>query len=47
MTPEARQWFEAGGSEPGVLTPEATAALVRTEYVRWGRLIRDLGLKAE
>ena len=46
-TPEAVQWFESFGVEPGGETPEAFAALVRTENARLGEVIRAMGIKVE
>lgn len=46
-TDEARQWFAAGGAEAGSLTPEQFADLIRAEHARFGKLIRDAGLRAE
>ena len=46
-TPEAVQWFESFGAEPGGETPEAFAALVRAENAKLGEVIRALAIKAE
>jgi tripartite-type tricarboxylate transporter receptor subunit TctC len=46
-TPEARDWFESFGIEPGGDTPEALAALVRAEHASLGEVIRAVGIKAE
>ena len=46
-TPEAVQWFESVGVEPGGETPEAFAALVRAENAKLGEVIRALAIKAE
>jgi tripartite-type tricarboxylate transporter receptor subunit TctC len=46
-TPEAIQWFESFGIEPGGETPEAFAALVRAENAKLGEVIRALAIKAE
>ncbi len=45
--PEARQWFENGGSEPGTQTPEAFGAFLREEHARWGRVVREAEIKVE
>jgi tripartite-type tricarboxylate transporter receptor subunit TctC len=47
LSEEAKQWFGAIDNEPGGDTPEATAAIVRAEYARWGKLIKDAGIKVE
>jgi tripartite-type tricarboxylate transporter receptor subunit TctC len=44
---EAKQWYSNVDNEPGGETPEATAAIIRTEYARWGKLIKEAGIKAE
>lgn len=46
-TPEAREWFAQSGAEAGILAPAEMAAFVQREHERWGRLIREAGLKAE
>jgi len=46
-TAEAREWFAQTGSEAGTMTPVAMDAFVREEHARWGRFIRETGLKAE
>lgn len=35
------------GGEVSITTPEQAAALVREEYVRWGKVIRDANIKSE
>lgn len=47
QAPAAREWFASYGLAPGGDTPEAFAALVREEYQRWGRFIRDAGLRVD
>ena len=46
-TQEARDWFAEQGGEPVPETPEEFAAYIKTEYSRWGKLIREAGIKAE
>ncbi|MEO8005465.1 MAG: tripartite tricarboxylate transporter substrate binding protein [Betaproteobacteria bacterium] len=46
-TQEARDWFAEQGGEPIIETPEEFAAYIKTEYSRWGKLIREAGIKAE
>jgi len=46
-TPGAREWFAAYGLEPGGESPRAFADLIRNEYAKWGKVIRDAGIKAE
>jgi tripartite-type tricarboxylate transporter receptor subunit TctC len=46
-TDEARKWFESGGAEAGVNSPEEFAQFVRAEHEKLGKLIREAGIKAE
>lgn len=46
-TAEAREWFAAAGAEVGTLSPAQTEQFVRSEYARWGKFIRETGLRAE
>lgn len=44
-SPEAEKFFATNGGEPISSTPEQAAALMRTETERWGKVIRDAGVK--
>ena len=44
---ETREWFGAAAADPTPDTPDAFAAVIRGDYERLGRLIRDAGIKAE
>lgn len=46
-TPEARAWFEAQGGEVITETPEQFDAYIKTEIARWGKVIREAGIKVE
>jgi tripartite-type tricarboxylate transporter receptor subunit TctC len=46
-TPEAQARFLAMGADPIASTPEAFARFVRSEYDRFGALIRDADIKGE
>ena len=46
-TPEARGWFSEVGAEPGADAPDVFAASIRAEHAKWGKLIRDGGIKLE
>ena len=46
-TREARAWFEEQGGEPVTETPEQFAAYIRIEIARWGKIIRQAGIKVE
>jgi len=46
--PEVKERLaNAGGLQPFVTSPEAFAALIRRDYDKYGKLVRDIGLKAE
>jgi tripartite-type tricarboxylate transporter receptor subunit TctC len=45
--PTLQAHFAATGAEASAGSPEEFAVLVRREWERYGRLVRDLGLKAE
>ena len=47
VSEETRQWFERGGSEAGIQTPQEFADFIRLEHTRLGQLIREAGLRAE
>ena len=38
---------DAGGLEPFATTPEEFAALIRRDHERYGKLIREIGIKAD
>ena len=43
---EGRRWFFNLGSDPGAVTPAGFATFIRTEYAKWGQVVREAGLKA-
>jgi tripartite-type tricarboxylate transporter receptor subunit TctC len=45
--PKARDAILAQGVDPKASTPDEFRQLFRAEYERWGRLIRDAGIKAD
>jgi tripartite-type tricarboxylate transporter receptor subunit TctC len=46
--PEVREKLHgAGGLEPFVTSPDEFAALIRRDYERFGRLIKEVGIKAD
>jgi len=47
LTEEARQYFASNGREAVASTPAAFAAFIRAEHAKWGRVIRDLTIKAD
>jgi tripartite-type tricarboxylate transporter receptor subunit TctC len=46
-TPAAREWLGAQGGVAVGDSPEAFAAYIRADHQKWGRLIRETGIKAE
>ena len=45
--PEIRAKFAEQGADPASNTPEQFAAYIQSEIVKWGRLIKELGVKPE
>jgi tripartite-type tricarboxylate transporter receptor subunit TctC len=45
--PEVRQQMAALGAEPIGSTPDELAAFLKTEMARWGKVIKDKGIRAE
>jgi tripartite-type tricarboxylate transporter receptor subunit TctC len=46
-SPAGREWFAAQGGVAVGDSPEAFAAYIRAEHEKWGKLIREAGIKAE
>jgi tripartite-type tricarboxylate transporter receptor subunit TctC len=46
-TPEAHAWLAASGAEAGGEPPEEFAAFIKAEYEKWGKVVREAGIKAE
>ena len=46
-TPDVRQKFLAAGIEVVASTPEDFDKLIRREMARFGKIIKDLGIRAE
>jgi tripartite-type tricarboxylate transporter receptor subunit TctC len=46
-TPEALEFFATTGSAPGKMTSDEFGAFIRTEYAKWGKVVRDAGIRAE
>lgn len=44
---EAREWFGAAGADPGAEPPEVFGAFMRAESLKWGKVIRESGIKVE
>ncbi len=45
--PDVRARLQVLGMEPGDLGPQQFASHVRSEMMRWGKLVRDAGIKAD
>jgi tripartite-type tricarboxylate transporter receptor subunit TctC len=45
--PDTRERLAAAGIEPTAGTPEELGAHIRSETTKWGKVIRDIGLKVE
>lgn len=45
--PEVRERMSSQGYEPVGSTPEQFAALIKTELVKWAKVIRESGIKPE
>ncbi len=46
-TPETRASLAAMGGEPAPGSPEETANFLRSEYARWGKVIREANIKVD
>ena len=46
-TPEAREWFGTFAANPGPDTPEEFARVIREDYERLGKVIRDADIRPE
>jgi tripartite-type tricarboxylate transporter receptor subunit TctC len=45
--PDVRKRLTGLGGEPGALTPEQFGAMNKADFDRFGRLVRDAGIKME
>lgn len=45
--PEVKEVFDRGAYEAASSTPEELGALTRDFYERWGKIVRDLGMKPQ
>ena len=46
-SPDVREKLINGGVTPMGGTPDEFAAFVRTDYARWGKIVKDSGVKLE
>jgi len=44
---EVKRFLAEQGAEPGTMGPEALAEFIAAEHARYGRMIREAGIKAE
>ena len=45
--PEVRKALEAAGVEPDPSTPQAMSEYLAQEMARWGKVVKDAGIKME
>lgn len=45
--PEVRDQLQASGLDPAPSSPEAFRAYMKAEHAKWGKLIRDAGIRAD
>lgn len=45
--PELRKRLQTLGAEPAGSSPEELAKMVRSEYEKWGRVVREAGIRIE
>ena len=46
-TPKATEWLELIGSYPRTDSPDTFARVIRADHAKWGKLIRDAGIRLE
>ena len=46
-SPAVRERFTAEGAEPVATSPEAFAAMIRSEVKKWAAVIREAGIRTE
>lgn len=46
-TPEAHAWFAEVGADARADSPEVFAAAIHVEHAKWGKVIRDAGIRVE
>ena len=46
-SPESREYFAGHGAEPGGETPEAFGAFIHAEHTKWGKVVREAGIKVD
>ncbi len=46
-SPKANEWLELIGSYPRTDSPESFARVIRADHAKWGKVIRDAGIRLE
>ncbi len=46
-TPESREFLVSQAAEGGSASPEAFATFIRAEHAKWGKVVREAGIKAD
>ena len=46
-TPKATEWLDLIGSYPRTDSPETFARVIRADHAKWGKVIRDAGIRLE
>jgi tripartite-type tricarboxylate transporter receptor subunit TctC len=46
-SPEVQKWFASEGAEAATRTPAEFQKLIAAEIVKWGKVVRAAGIKAE
>jgi tripartite-type tricarboxylate transporter receptor subunit TctC len=46
-TPEAHEYFNSFGLEAGIEPPDEFASFIKAEYLKWGAVIHDAGIRLE
>ena len=47
QSPDVPEWLARQGLEPYYLPPDRFSALVKTDIEKWGKVVRESGIKAE
>jgi tripartite-type tricarboxylate transporter receptor subunit TctC len=46
-TPDFRDWLIAQGADPAASTPDELAAFVKTELVKYAKIVKASGMKPD
>jgi len=47
QSPDVPDWLARQGLQPYHLSPDAFSALVKADMEKWGKVVRESGIKAE